>query len=235
MRFISLASSSKGNCYIVSDGSTQLMIEAGISEREIKKRIAAAGCGKLSEISAALITHSHKDHSRACRQLLDNGMTVYASQGTADEIGDERPEIVKHGELFRVGSFDIMPFNTFHNTREPLGYLIKSRRTREKLLFAIDTVNMYCIVPELDYIAIECNYIESKLAGCTKLHDKVREHIANTHLELGTLLRYMKKLDLSKVKKVYLTHLSGSHSSEAGILQAFAEQFPELCVEICPE
>ena len=235
MHFTSLASSSKGNCYIVSDGTTGLMLEAGLAEREIKKRVKAAGCGKLSDISGVLITHSHKDHSRACRQLLDNGMTVYTSQGTADEIGDERLEVVKHGELFSVGSFDIMPFDTFHNTREPLGYLIRSRRTREKLLFAIDTVNMCYIVPGLDYIAIECNYAAAELEKHTKLHDKVREHIMNTHLELGVLLKYLKKLDLSKVKKIYLMHLSGSHSSEAGILQAFAGAFPGLCVEICPE
>lgn len=234
MNFVSLASSSKGNCYVLSDGSTSIMLEAGLSDKDIKKRMLAKGL-KLSDMAAVLITHGHKDHSKACVKLLDSGMTVYASNGTADEVGDDRIETVAHMEAFRVGSFDVLAFDTFHNTKEPLGWLIRSRRTGEKLLFAIDTVNMVYIVPGLDYIAIECNYVAAELARHTKLHEKVKEHIVNTHLELDVLVTYLKKLDLSKVKRVYLLHLSSSHSNEATILQAFKTVFPKISVEICPE
>lgn len=234
MNFVSLASSSKGNCYVLNDGKTSIMLEAGMSDRDIKKRMLSKGL-KLSDMAAVLITHGHKDHSKACGKLLDSGMTVYASCGTAEEVGEDRIETVTHGELFRVGTFDILAFDTFHNTREPLGWLIQSRITKEKLLFAIDTVNMVYIVPKLDYIAIECNYVASELARHTHLHEKVKEHIVNTHMELGVLIRYLKKLDLSNVKRVYLMHLSASHSNEAMILQTFAETFPETVIEICPE
>lgn len=233
MEFVSLASSSAGNCYILSDGATKIMLEAGLSEREIKRRMHDADLGRLADISAVLITHGHKDHSRAAVSLLNDGMKLYASEGTAAEIGDERLDIVRAKEPFGIGSFDVLPFDTFHNTSEPLGFLIRSRATGEKLLFAIDTVNLPYIVPGLDYIAVECNYVASVLAGHTSLNEKVRGHIMNTHFELGMLLKYLKKLDLSKVKKIYLLHLSAAHSNEALILQAFNDDFPMLDVEIC--
>lgn len=233
MEFVSLASSSKGNCYILNDSRTRIMLEAGLSEREIKKRMHAAGAGNLADISAVLISHEHKDHSKSAVKLLDDGISVYASEGTAAGIGDDRIEAVKSKELFKIGTFDILPFDTFHNTPEPLGFLIQSRFTGERMLFAIDTVNLVYIIPGLDYIAIECNYVKSELERHTKLNEKVREHIKNTHLELGMLLKYLKKLDLSKVKKVYLMHLSTSNSSESKILQAFSSEFPALDVEIC--
>lgn len=233
MEFVSLASSSAGNCYILSDGTEKIMLEAGLSEREIKKRIHEADLGKLADISAVLITHEHKDHSRAAVRLLNNGMKLYASEGTAYGIGDERIDIIRAKEPFDVGSFEVMPFDTFHNTPEPLGFLIRSRRTGERLLFAVDTVNLAYIIPKLDYIAIECNYAASMLARHTALNEKVRGHIINTHFELGAVIRYLKKLDLSRVKKIYLLHLSASNANEAVFLQAFGDEFPALDVEIC--
>ena len=50
-----LASSSKGNCYIISDGKNKLLIDPGIAIREIKQK----GGFKIHEISACLISHEH--------------------------------------------------------------------------------------------------------------------------------------------------------------------------------
>ena len=50
-----LASGSKGNAYMVSDGNTKLLLECGIKYKDIQK-----GCGfRLSEIKACLISHEH--------------------------------------------------------------------------------------------------------------------------------------------------------------------------------
>ena len=61
MIFTPLASSSHGNCYIVSDSTTTVLLECGIPFRRIKK-----GLGfDLSNIRACLVSHEHKDHSKS--------------------------------------------------------------------------------------------------------------------------------------------------------------------------
>ena len=82
MTFTPLASSSRGNCYVVSDGDTALLLECGISFRRIKQ-----GLGfDLSAVRACLVTHEHKDHARSVMDLLKSGVEVFASGGTAEAL-----------------------------------------------------------------------------------------------------------------------------------------------------
>ena len=82
MTFTSLASSSRGNCYVVSDGETAILLECGISFRRIKK-----GLGfDLSAIRACLVSHEHKDHAKSVMDLIKSGVEVFASEGTAEAL-----------------------------------------------------------------------------------------------------------------------------------------------------
>ena len=65
MTFTSLASSSRGNAYVVSDGETTLLLECGLSFRELQKRL---GYG-VADITACLVSHEHQDHAKAAAQL----------------------------------------------------------------------------------------------------------------------------------------------------------------------
>ena len=79
MTFTSLASSSHGNCYVVSDGETAILLECGISFRRIKK-----GLGfDLSAIRGCLVSHEHKDHAKSVMDMIKSGVEVFASEGTA--------------------------------------------------------------------------------------------------------------------------------------------------------
>ena len=79
MTFTSLASSSRGNAYVVSDGETTLLLECGLSFRELQKRL---GYG-VADITACLVSHEHQDHAKAAAQMLKAGVPVYMSEGTA--------------------------------------------------------------------------------------------------------------------------------------------------------
>jgi len=65
-----LASSSKGNAYQITDGITSLLLEAGIPFKEIQRRLNY----KTSNITAALISHSHKDHCKAVPDVMKAGI-----------------------------------------------------------------------------------------------------------------------------------------------------------------
>lgn len=232
MTFTSLASSSKGNAYVVSDGETTLLLECGLTIKELKKRLGY----NLAGITACLVSHEHNDHSKSVSQLLKLGIPVYMSEGTAISHKDDMglAKLVKASVSFEIGEFWIYPFNVFHNTAEPLGWIIHDKRTNETLLFAIDTVNMNIIAKNLDYIAIECNF-QNELLEKGNAPVLLTERIKRSHFELEKLIRYLKKLDLNKVQRIWLMHLSNKYTDESSILKRFGEEFPFIDVEICKE
>jgi len=108
-----IASSSSGNCYLLNDDKSKLMIECGIPF----KRIQRALYFRLSECSGCLISHEHQDHAKAAKELMRTGIDCYMSAGTAEEIGaaGHRLKIVKHGEKFTVGPWIVLPFSSVHD------------------------------------------------------------------------------------------------------------------------
>lgn len=141
-------------------------------------------------------------------------MKVYMSYGTAEALGVEDVEIIKSMEQFNIGSFDCVPFSTFHDDPEPLGFLIKSRVDGDILAFATDTVNLRYKFPGLNILAIEANHDSSILEKCTKMPEKVRKRISNTHMEIDTLCDYLKTLELDSCREIFLLHLSDASSNE---------------------
>ena len=142
--------------------------------------------------------------------------------------------LIRAGEPIWFGALRVLPFNTFHNTAEPLGFLIHDTRTDEKLLFAVDTMNLSVIVDGLTHICIECNFQDDLLARCY-LPSWLIERIRKSHFDVDFLTKYLHKLDLSRVQRIWLLHLSRAHTNETAIMERFAKEFSGIPVEICPE
>ena len=222
MRFEALASSSAGNAYIVSDNDTRILLECGVSHKQLQKLSGFS----LSEFQACLVSHEHKDHAKAVADLIGRGMAVYMSPGTAEVLETEGAELIEHMGQFNVGSLDIVPFTTFHDAREPLGFLIKSRVDGDVLAFATDTVNLRYKFPGLNILAIEANYDKNILERCEKMPEKVRYRITNSHMEIDTLCDYLRSLDLSQCREIHLLHLSDATSHEGHFINKVARAVP---------
>ena len=210
MRFTALASSSHGNAYIVDDQETRILIECGISHKKLK----ALSGFSISQFAACLVSHEHKDHAKCVQDLIKDGMEIYMSEGTADALETDGVNIISSMEQFNVGSLDIVPFTTFHDAAEPLGFLIKSRTDGDVLAFATDTVNLRYKFPGLNILAIESNYSKDILERCEKLPEKVRHRITNSHMDIDTLCDYLRTLDLRDCLEIHLLHLSDATSHE---------------------
>ena len=223
MKFEALASSSAGNAYVVSDQETHILLECGISHSKLQKLSGFS----LSEFQACLVSHEHKDHAKAVEELISRGMAVYMSQGTAEALETEGAELIENMEQFNVGSLDIVPFTTFHDAREPLGFLIKSRVDGDVLAFATDTVNLRYKFPGLNILAIEANYDKNILERCQKMPEKVRYRIANAHMEIDTLCDYLRSLDLRACREIHLLHLSDATSHEGHFINNVARAVPK--------
>ena len=223
MRFEALASSSAGNAYVVSDNDTRILLECGVSHKKLQKLSGFS----LSEFQACLVSHEHKDHAKAVEDLISRGMAVYMSQGTAEALETEGVELIEDLEQFNVGSLDIVPFTTFHDAAEPLGFLIKSRVDGDVLAFATDTVNLRYKFPGLNILAIEANYDKNILARCERMPEKVRYRITNSHMEIDTLCDYLRSLDLSKCREIHLLHLSDATSHEGHFINKVKRAVPK--------
>ena len=222
IEFRSYASSSSGNAYLVTDGETRILLECGISRGKLQKLSGFT----LSQFDGNLVSHEHKDHAKIVKELVERGMKVYMSQGTADVLEVEGVEIVESMEQFNVGTFDIVPFATFHDAREPLGFLIKSRVDGDVLAFATDTVNLRYQFPGLNILAIEANYDKAILERCERIPEKVRYRITNSHMEIDTLCEYLRTLDLTHCREIHLLHLSDATSHEGHFLNKVARAVP---------
>lgn len=238
MKFESLASSSSGNAYIVSDNDTRILVECGVSHNKLQKLSGFA----LSEFKGCLVTHEHKDHAKSVVELINRGMPVYMSLGTAEALWSGEGEtacmdavqLIGHFGQFNIGSFDIVPFDTFHDSREPLGFLIKSRVDGDVLAFATDTVNLRYKFPGMNILAIEANYDKAILERCEKMPEKVRYRITNSHMEIDTLCDYLRSLDLSQCREIHLLHLSDATSHEGHFINKVKRAVPPgIAVTAC--
>lgn len=219
MRIASLASSSKGNAYLIADRKTRILLECGLSYKELQKR---AGFD-LARLHGCLVSHEHKDHSLSVRRVAESGVPVYMSRGTAEAL--ELPETVfslleeiRAGEQFTVGTLDVLPFETYHDAAEPLGFLIQSKEDGDILAFATDTVNLPYTFPGVNILAVEANYEKGLLERCTRMPEKTKHRIENTHMEIETLCDYLRGLDLSSCREIWLLHLSDATSHEGRFL-----------------
>lgn len=233
MEITSLASSSKGNCYIVNDGKTNLMIEAGISLQQIREK----GINPAS-IDGLLISHEHKDHCKYWYQLV-NYAPICMSMGTYEGLDKKdhhitNIKIVTANKIFKLGSYIIYPFCTEHDAKEPFGFYIHSTITNENLLFATDTYYINNRFDNLNYVMVECNYDREYLENNPNISKGRKLRTMRSHFEINNVLEFLKANDLSNVRLVYLMHLSNGNSN-AETFRKRVEELTGVPVIICEQ
>jgi len=175
MRCTVLASGSKGNCVVIAGNGGAILIDAGLSTKELLRRMDIAGIDPVM-IDAVLVTHEHGDHIRGLDVLLRKlNRPVYATEGTlADFLNHRRTSdkpIIHHtcrcGERFSIGDFLIEPFATSHDAAEPCGYIVSENSCR--IGYCTDTGIMTPAMQELlsacDGIVLESNHCPDMLAN----------------------------------------------------------------------
>ena len=196
-------SSSHGNFYTLDSGADRLIVEAGVSIKRIKK-----ACNfKLSSVCGAIITHRHKDHSVALPELVRSGIDAYMTFPTAQAYNLEdhhRVHIIEPLKQFKIAGFTILPFETQHDCPGSVGYLVGN--STDKMVFATDTYYVRYKFQGLTHIAVECNY--SKVTLSPDLHPVRKRRLFTSHFSLENVVEFLKANDLSKVRAIYLLHIS---------------------------
>ena len=130
MRLVVLGSGSQGNAVVIEAGGRRLLVDAGFSAREIKRRLARVGLVP-EDLDAVVLTHEHLDHvrglNRFCRRRR---VPVYATPGTVEGMS-LRPEVAplvrpcRSGVPFEAAGFVVEMFNVPHDAREPVGVVVE--------------------------------------------------------------------------------------------------------------
>lgn len=208
-----IASGSSGNTYRISDGDTALLLDAGIPLQRIKQALNF----RVRDIAGCLITHAHGDHAKAAGDLAKAGVDVYTSQGTIDacRLTGHRIKPVKALQEVMIGTFAVLPFDVQHDAPEPLGFLLTSRRTGEKLLYFTDTYYLKYRFTGLTHIMGECNYSMDIVEQSVRngyIPPELVPRLIKSHMSLEHFLDLLKANDLHEVKQIYLLHLSNNNS-----------------------
>ena len=203
-----LASGSSGNAYLIGDGRTRLLLDAGIPFKRIQ-----IGCGfKTSSIDGCLVTHRHGDHAAAIPKLIERGITVYGNADVA-EFYEGVQELAALRE-YTVGTFRVLPFEAVHDV-PCYGYQVTSTATDEKLVYITDSAYVRYTFTGLTHIMIEANYDEDIMLGNVrdeKIPFSLAERVAGTHMSIDTLIDLLRANDMTRVRQIYLLHLSDNNS-----------------------
>lgn len=229
--FCPLASGSKGNCIYVGTKETKILIDAGISTKAVRAKLAEINVA-LEDIDAIFITHEHTDHIQGLKLLaLKMGIPVFANSETARGIVEYLHECPKFkifstGETFEFGDMEIHPFSIQHDTLDPVAFTIRINNL--KLGFCADIGFVTTLVQnqlrDCDYLYIEANHQPSMVhASARPMVYKQRVLSRTGHLSneaCGNLLSEIAHLNL---KHVHLAHLSSECNTPEVALNVIRE------------
>jgi phosphoribosyl 1,2-cyclic phosphodiesterase len=220
MKFCVLGSGSKGNCTLVESGSTTILIDAGFSGKEIRRRLALINRSP-EELTAIMVTHEHGDHisgvgvlSRRCN------LPVYANCGTHHASESRVKKLYKRvefgtGECFVVDDLEVHPFRISHDTADPVGFVVSDGDSA--VAYCTDTGRVTKLighhVSKCQALILEANHDPQMLMdGPYPMPLKQRVRSNQGHLANGDAARFLADLLNSSLQYVVLAHLSETNN-----------------------
>lgn len=223
MKITVLASGSKGNCTYIEGDSGALLIDAGISAKELLKRLEKAG-GSQDLIKGILLTHEHSDHMKGVDVLARKlDIPVYATHGSLWQFEEKRKSDkavtlnpCKKDEEFIINGFRITAFSTYHDACDPCGFLIGENGSR--VAYCTDTGKISERVLEYlkksDYAILESNHCPDMLENGPyprflkeRIRDQNRGHLSN--IAASECLKSLK----NEISGTLLAHLSEENNT----------------------
>lgn len=159
MRICSLASGSSGNSLYIESRDTRVLVDAGISVRQIGIRLKKIGV-ELSELDAVIVTHEHSDHTAAIPRI---DVPVHVASATVHLWQDKvsRLREFESDTAFTIKDLLITPFSVPHDALDPVGFTVESQKG-EKVGIVTDIGSVTQLVKERlrgsDVLVMEFNH-----------------------------------------------------------------------------
>src|SRR6185503_1175810 len=228
MRISILASGSGGNACVVESGRTRVLVDAGLSAREIERRMVARGI-EPETIRGIFITHEHGDHSSGALVFSARWQCpIFTTAGTADAIGLE-------GDLFspfvrldarregRVGELRFRAFATPHDANESVAYAFEEANARVVIASDLGRAEEGFVefLRDATTLLLEFNHDEDMLRDGPYTWP-LKQRIAGAwgHLSNRQSAEAVSRTAGDRLKRVVATHLSRSNNTPALALAA---------------
>ena len=212
-----LGSSSRGNCYRLLSGGRSLLLECGLPWTQIRRALNF----KTTDLDGCLVSHHHKDHSRAAVDVLKAGIDLYATQPAFDAIEIPGPHHRFHPLTYRltinIGPWLVMAFEAVHDAPGSAGFWITDA-DGDKLVFLTDSAFSYYTFPGTSIYMIEANFSETILQRNVEagLIDAARaRRVRENHMSIERVLEMLASNDLSRCRQIMLLHGSDGNSDSA--------------------
>ncbi len=242
LRVCLLASGSRGNATLIEADGCRLLIDAGLSAREIDRRLREIDlCA--DDLDALLITHEHHDHVSGAGPLARrHKIPVYIVPETAaaikrlGSIADLR--YFSAGDSFRLGRLEITSFSTTHDAVDPVGFVIDSAEGR--IGYATDLGLPTRLVANClegsRILVLETNHDEQMLIDGPypwPLKQRIQGRLG--HLSNRAAAGLLQQLTWDGLEAVFLAHLSDennhpelAHQEISKCLSGFVGSAPQI-------
>ena len=222
MRVISFASGSSGNALLIETGSTRLLVDCGLAQKTIERRLRHAGLNP-SDLTAILLTHEHGDHAHSAGALARrHGLPVVTNHATMMALGQEldavRVLLLEPGAAaLELGGALVRSFPVPHDAAAPVGYTIAADGWCAGV--AVDMGGWDAAVVDglraADLVVVEANHDRERLR-LAPYHWQVKQRIFSPlgHLDnmaAGELLAAVAQD--GRARSAWLAHLSEQANS----------------------
>lgn len=224
-----LASGSKGNSILVCSAKTKILVDAGISCKELTSRLLRTPV-QAADLDALLITHEHTDHVSAAGTLSKKfALPVYMTRGTLDnlpaKIGPSLRGVTvfETGKRFDIGDLAIFPFATSHDAGEPAGFIIENGGRRLGICtdLGVATNLVKVRLKGCQALVIEANHDVDRLHdGPYPWHLKQRIKSPHGHLSNVEACDLLEAVHHEQLHSVVLAHLSETNNHPDLVLES---------------
>ena len=231
-----IASGSSGNCTVLTSGSTIILLDAGIKFSTIQTAL------DFKNPTAVLITHEHGDHAHksTLKEFLKRGVEVLMTHGTAEALKLEpRHNLIYCTEKATawVGSCVVSWEKVFHDAAEPVSFAVEDGDDTVVYItdtgwlgqFDDDEVSYMRFGNEplnVTKLLIEANFDSDALFD-SNINSKLKDRIYENHLSISQVVELLSRVEMPKLKEVWLMHISKRHGD--------GERFRQMAQAVVPE
>lgn len=211
-----LGSGSAGNCAYLETPEVRLLIDAGFSARQIRKRLAEIGRGPEG-LSGILVTHEHSDHINGLAVLCSKlHIPIYCNRDTKSAVEQALEtrfdcRIFATGDSFEIGDVQVDTFSIPHDAVDPVGFLIRTGEGNIGFLTDLGHATKLALqrVSPANVLILETNH-DLKMLQESSRPWSLKQRIAGRHghLSNGDAANALEEIMSSHLRHVYLGHLS---------------------------
>lgn len=233
----SIASGSNGNCYYVGNDEDAILIDVGISCRELERRMQRMGLG-MSKVKAVFISHEHTDHIKGLTVVANKyQLPVFMTEGTLAAcrlaIPDRLLYLLRPGYHVHVGELEVIPFSKWHDAADPQSFVIRHQTRTVGVFTDIGAVceRLIHYFQQCDIAFLETNYDEEMLdKGRYPYFLKKRIRGGYGHLSNHQALQLFLQHRSPRLRLLYLCHLSRDNNDPELAQRLFNEHAGETSV-----